>query len=417
MKNSLTINIIFTPNKYLFLNNKIYVIIILILSFLLIINKKKNQAFKPKIDYDNSLTSLACSIEKYFEINPIHKTLPFIDNLFEEKQPDNVILLLFDGLGSRVMDIFLDKNSFLMKNMKSEIYTVFPPTTASCMNSIKTGLNPSEHGWLGYSIYVPPIDKIITLFGDVEKGKFKSDEDFNKIKQKYYYNNTLITDLIKNKGKFLAFDLSRYYYGTNIDKCFEKILEALKIPGKKYIFSTFLEPDNILHIKGPKSEKVFEVIKNINDKVEKYSKLILEHEKTIIIISADHGHLTSIPNKISFRNLNKYLKVNKLFIENRSPTFLVKPLYEKEFIKEFNKNFGNDFFLLSKKEILKYNLYGEYSKGKKHEFFEESVGDFMGITKGSTNKVLFGEGDHEMSSYHGGYSDDEINIPLIVLSN
>ena len=381
------------------------------------IYKNKKSTFKKKIDYDNSLTSLACSIEKYFDINPLHKTLPFIDKLLNEKQPENVILLLLDGLGSRIMEKFLDKNSFLMKNMKYEIYSVYPPTTASCINSIKTGLNPSEHGWLGYSIYVPIIDKIINLFGDNEKGNFNVDPDFNKIKNKYYYNNTSITQLIKNKGKYLAFDLSIYDYGTNIDKCFETILETLKIKGKKYIFSKFIEPDNILHISGPKSEKVYETIKNINDKVEEYSKLILKYEKTLMIITADHGHLTSTPNKISFSNLYKYLKTNKVFIENRSPTFLVKPSNEKSFIKEFKKSFGKDFFLLSKKEILEHKIYGEYSVNTKHKFFEESVGDFMGITKDKTNKVLFGEGDHDMSSYHGGYSDDEIYIPLVIISN
>ena len=81
---------------------KIFIIIIAILSFLLITDKKQletNSIFKPKIDYDNSLTSLACSIQKFFGINPLHKTMPLIDKLLEEKQPENVILLLIDGLG------------------------------------------------------------------------------------------------------------------------------------------------------------------------------------------------------------------------------------------------------------------------------------------------------------------------------
>ena len=41
----------------------------------------------------------------------------------------------------------------------------------------------------------------------------------------------------------------------------------------------------------------------------------------------------------------------------------------------------------------------------------------MGITKDSSNKLLFGEGVHDMASYHEGNSDDEICIPLIVISN
>jgi hypothetical protein len=41
----------------------------------------------------------------------------------------------------------------------------------------------------------------------------------------------------------------------------------------------------------------------------------------------------------------------------------------------------------------------------------------MAIAKDSSNKVLLGEYDNGMPSYHGGYSDDEIYIPLIVISN
>ena len=398
-------------------------IIIITLSFFTLKERKKiskdNSTFRPKIDYDNSLTSLACSIEKYFGIAPLHKTMPYIDKLFEEKQPENVILLLIDGLGSRIMEKILDKNSFMIKNMKSEIYSVFPPTTATCLNSIKTGLNPSEHGWLGWSTYVPPINKIINLYKDTEKGRWFKDESFQKIKNIYYYNNKPITDLINSEGKYLAFELNCYPYNVdyNIDTVFKRILETLKIQGKKYIFTYYPEPDEILHAKGIKSQRAADEIKKINNKVEEYSKLILENDKTMMIIVSDHGHLLSSKKRIIYTKLGNYLRDTRIFIENRSPSFLVKPTKKKEFVEEFNRLFGDDFFLLSKKEVIKYKLYGEYSPETKHELFENSLGDLMAIAKDSCNKSLIGNWDHGMTSYHGGYSDDEIYVPLIVISN
>lgn len=381
-------------------------------------SNSNDSIFKPKIDYNNCLTNLACSIEKYFDIKPLHKTMPYIDKLFYQKKPEHVILLLIDGLGSKMMRKILDKNSFLLKNMKKEIFSVFPSSTASCLNTIKTGLNPSEHGWLGWSTYVPPIEKIINLYIDMEKGKEIKDQDFEKIKNKYY-NKKTITDLIKKEGKYLAFELNCFPYNIerNIDVVFKRILDTLKIQGKKYIFSYYKEPDEILHIKGPKSKDAIDEIKKINNKIEEYSKLILETEKTMMIIVSDHGHLLSNPKNISNSTIIKYLKNKKIFIENRSPAFLVKSSYEKEFKEEFNKNYGKDFFLLSKEEILENKIYGEYSFNSKHEFFEKSIGDFLAIPKDSSNKALFAESDHDMASFHGGYSDDEILIPLIVISN
>ena len=303
--------------------------------------------------------------------------------------------------------------------MKKEIYSVFPPTTATCLNSIKTGLNPSEHGWLGWSTYVPVIDKIINLYINKEKGKREEDKDFMEIKDKYYYNKKTITELVSEKNEFLAFELNCYPHNVerNIDTVFQRILETLKIKGKKYIFSYYTEPDDILHAKTHKSQKAIDEIKKINDKVEEYSKLILKHENTMLIITADHGHFIPNTKRIITNKITQYLKDKRVFIENRSPAFLVKQGNQQDFAREFNKDYGKDFYLLSKKEILDYKLYGEYSEGNEHELFENSFGDFMAISKDSGNKALLGESDHNMGSYHGGYSDDEIYVPLIVLSN
>ena len=373
--------------------------------------------FRPKINYDNSLTSLACSIEKYFDISPKHKTLPYIDNLLYEKKPENVILLVVDGLGSKVIDKILNKNDFLIKNRKKEIFSVFPPTTAACLTSIKTGLNPSEHGWLGWTSFVKPINKIITLYKDTEKGKMEIDKDFIEIKKKYFNNKTIV-ELINEAGKYSAYELSCYPYNVenDIDSLFNKILEKVKIKGKKYIFAYYPEPDEILHALGDKSEEAKVEIEKINKKVEEYSKLILENKNSIIIIVADHGHLVADKIDIKNNDIMNYLEIKKIAIENRAPGFILKKGEEEAFKKIFNKELGKDFHLLSKEEVLKYKIFGEYGINDKHELFETSFGDFMAFPKEKSKKCLIGEGDSDLYSFHGGYSDEEIYIPLIVLS-
>ena len=91
---------------------------------------------------------------------------------------------------------------------------------------------------------------------------------------------------------------------------------------------------------------------------------------------------------------------------------------EEKFKKAFIKDFGDDFFLLSKEEVLEYNLFGEYAENNKHELYESSFGDFIGIAKDSSNMVLLGQKEvPNKVSFHGGYSDDELYVPLIVLAN
>ena len=373
-----------------------------------------NETFKAKINYNECITNLACSIRKYFELDYNHQTLNYIDEILEEKKPDNVILLLCDGLGSKILDKILDKNSFLIKNRTKEIYSVFPPTTAASLNSIKTGLNPSEHGWIGWTSYIQLINKIILLYRDKEKGKSEIDEDFLKIKKKYFEHKT-ITDLINEKGKFKSYEISCYPYNVDkdINSVLNKILDKVKIEGKKYIFAYYPEPDDILHEFGYKSENAKIEIEKINQKIEEFSKKL--DNKTIMFITSDHGHLISPRISIKDSKVKQFMKFDKLFIENRSPSFLIKDDKKEEFKKIFNEEFGNDFYLLSKEEVLKYNIFGEYNK--KHELFNSSIGDFLAISKDTSDKSLVDEYDSNNFSSHGGYSDDELFIPLIIISN
>ncbi|HIR74833.1 TPA: hypothetical protein IAB95_04990 [Candidatus Ventrenecus avicola] len=69
-----------------------------------------------KNNYNECLTNLACSIRKYFELDYKHDTLDYIDKLLEEKQPKNVVVILFDGMGSRILERTLSKDDFLIKH-------------------------------------------------------------------------------------------------------------------------------------------------------------------------------------------------------------------------------------------------------------------------------------------------------------
>ncbi len=286
---------------------------------------ESNDTFKQKIDYNNCLTNLACSIEKYFDIIPKHKSISEVDKLLEEKKPENVVLLLCDGLGSRIIDKVLKKDDFLIKMRDREIFSVFPPTTAASLNSIKTGLNPSEHGWVGWTSYIQPIDKIITLYKDTEKGKKFKDKDFLNIKEQL--KTKTIIDLINEQEKYSAYETTCYPNNVEykIDNVFNKVLEKIKKEGKKYIFAYYPQPDEILHKHGVTSQQAIKEIEHINKKIEEYSKKIIETKNTIMFITADHGHLI-VPNKIKLEKQEflKYLRIPQIFIEGRNPAFLVK---------------------------------------------------------------------------------------------
>ena len=377
--------------------------------------------FNFKINYDECLTNVACSILKYFDCTYYHKTLDILDKILSEKKPKNVVLILFDGLGSRLLDKILDKDSFLLKHRIAEITSVFPSTTTASTFSVQTGLNPCEHGWLGWSNYIKPIDTIIQLFWDVEKGKNSKDEkneEFIKIKKEYLSPKNLV-DKIKEKGDE-AFTLSPYLENavkyTDLNNMFEKIKEKLEIKNgkKKFLYVYNSEPDSSMHRWGADSEQAKQKILERNNKMKEFYEKNQDKE-TMFIIVADHGHLNSDYIKIKdYPDIEAYLDKD-IYIESRCPMFKIVPGKEEIFKNTFEAYFGDYFYLLSKEEILQKQIFGDV-KYKENELFQSSLGDFMAINKGNNNNAFLGFNDFPLASIHGGYADVEVYIPLIVLT-
>ena len=375
--------------------------------------------FNFKVNYEECITNVACSILKYFNCNYYHKTIKILDDILSQKQPNNVILILFDGLGSRILDKSLTKDSFLLKNRIKEITSVFPSTTASSTISIQTGLNPSEHGWLGWFNYISPIDSIIQLFWDIEKGKSPKSEknqEFLKIKQKFLSPKRLV-DVIKEKGND-TFSISPYdeYKYKTLDEMFEIIKEKIEIKNgkKKFMYVYNSEPDSTMHKKGCDSKEALQKILERNNKLEEFYETSIDKD-TLIIVLADHGHIN-----VDYINLCDYPDIKELiqkniYIENRCPMFKIKEGKENLFKELFEKYFGEYFYLLSKEQIKKKKIFGEINY-KENELFESSLGDFMAINKNNNNKALISDNDFKMKSVHGGNSDNEVYIPLIVLN-
>lgn len=362
-----------------------------------------------KNNYNECLTNLACSIQKYFGLNTKHNSIEYIDKLLNEKQPKNVVLMLFDGMGSRILDRTLNENSFFIKNKVKEITTVFPATTTAATTSIRTGLNPIEHGWLGWNMYIAPIDQTITLFLNSEKGKEGViSEKFLKVKEKLVQRT--ITDEINENTQCSAVEL--FPFGENKYNNLDEMLEIIKSEcdkeGKKYIYAYDTEPDHSMHDFGPDDTKVKELIKIRNDKVKQLCEKLND---SIIIIVADHGH-----KEVEHIYLKDYPEIMEMLerttsLEQRAVSFKIKENYKEQFIKEFNKNFGEEFKLYPKSEIIEHHLFGY---GEENELFREAIGDFIAIAENS-NKCIITDGDEVLKSQHAGYTDDEIYVPLIVI--
>lgn len=360
-----------------------------------------------KNNYDECLTNLACSVKKYFGLRCRHGTLPPVDDILGKRRPENVVVIVLDGLGAGILERTLGENSFFRKNLIKNITSVFPATTTAATTSIRTGLNPVEHGWLGWNMYIEPIDKIITLFLNSEKGHDgEICEAFSAVKSKLAFKT--IVDEINDDGKNWGVELLPF--GDNKYHDFDDMLDRIEAEagrsGKKYIYAYNDEPDQAMHNYGPDDERVKDLIRERDEKIE---KLCGKLKNALVIVTADHGH-----KKVEPLFLNDYPEIKKLLerstsLEQRAVSFKIKSGKIDEFRDRFRVAFGNDFALYDKADVVASGLFGD---GVPHELFGAAVGDFIAIADES-NRCLIDDGDMVLASQHAGYSDDEVMVPVI----
>lgn len=364
---------------------------------------------KINVDYNNSLISVSNSLIKYYGNKIHHQTLKLLDNELD-KNYQHIVLMLLDGLGTKIIEKNLDENSFIRKNITKKISSVFPPTTVAATTSLITGLSPIEHGWLGWHLYLSEKDPSLTLFTNLD------------YYQDTYYDKLHVTDIIGYKTFYQQVDNLDYEeiypsFRPNGYKTFNEALNALEkrlnINNNKNTFTYFYwdHPDYLMHIEGTNSEMVKQLINKMNDELESfYHKM---DSNTLLIIVADHGQIDIDPiNLYEYQDILNCL-YKKTSAEARSTMFYVKEEEKENFVKLFNQYFSNDYMLYTKEEILKMNLYG---KGIIHPSTKYSMGNYIAISKTNKYFVSTPVTNLEFKGHHAGATIDELEIPLIILS-
>ena len=69
------------------------------------------------------------------------------------------VLFLFDGLGTLQLDH--PAATPFVGSLKASLDSPFPATTTVSLATIATGLPPSQHGLLGYQLWIPEVEQVV----------------------------------------------------------------------------------------------------------------------------------------------------------------------------------------------------------------------------------------------------------------
>lgn len=362
-------------------------------------------------NYERSVLSITNSILAHYGINPYHTTLPELDNTIR-KNFRNIVLMIFDGMGSSILKNHLNADDFLRGNLRSDISSVFPPTTTAATISMHTGLSPIEHGWLGWSLYFKEIDKNVNIFTNVIGGtKNTQAADFN-VAQKYIPYNSIFCRIMERnkdvKAEFIApFTEHRV---KSVSEICDTVRRICKEQGQHFLLTYWDNPDSDMHLHGTCCDSTRSIMCDINRQIEILSNGLSD---TLLIITADHGQIDTEYKFISdFPSVSECL-VRPESIETRAANFFVKQDKKVQFETEFNRHFGTDFILFTKEQVLEQKLFGE---GTPHKKAYDFLGDYLAVATGNLSL------DYTPPTYrdvykgqHAGLTEDEMIVPLIII--
>lgn len=362
-------------------------------------------------DYSKSIANAACSVLKHFGLDAQHDGAVTLDQALAAKDYKNIIMLVYDGMGVNILQQHLAENSFLRRHMRDTLTSVYPSTTAAATTALRSGLTPFESGWTGWNVMLQELDQIVTVFPNLIKDSDEQAAPFHAAFRFLEYRSVvqrINEDTPHEAHMVFPFDDNPY---RDIDDMYQRIIDLCATDQRKYIYAYYAEPDSSLHDLGVKHPTITQLMEMLNRRTE---ELAAQLSDTLIICIADHGHIDSrmIDLCAEYPDIAALLSRPNISGDGRAAIFWVADENKDAFEQKFNAAFADEFMLLTREEVLVKQLYGT---GTMHKNFMHAMGDYLAI--GIGNRYFeYKSIKAPMLSHHAGMTEQEMTVPLILIS-
>ena len=336
----------------------------------------------------------------------------------------NVVLMIVDGLG----DHYLRRRgtgSALAAGRRAPITSVFPPTTASAITTSYTGSTPREHGLTGWFCYFGDAGCVgaplpFTSRGDQrplgERGispaqLFVCGSLFQSLKvRSFVVTSRDIVDSSYNQVYCAGAQRSAYDRPGEIAVEIERIVKSNV--QRKFIYAYWPEYDRTSHRYGSESAEAFVQLSKID---EAFASLLsrLSGTESIVIATADHGFIDVAPEE-SLELPPQLAELLRFPLCGERRTVYCHVREKKQFLERAREWLGERADVRLSEELADEGWFGG---GVPHPRFAERIGDVALVMRDhyTVKDWVAGESHHLHIGNHGGTSEEEMTIPLIVV--
>ncbi len=333
----------------------------------------------------------------------------------------NVVLLIVDGLGDNYL-MQRGAGGELARRRRAAFTSVFPSTTASAITTSYTGRTPLEHGLTGWFTYFGEAGCVSAALPFRSRGDHVSLSRRGVTPEQIYVSESIFQQMPERSIVVTYKEIidseynarhcrgaERVAYET-LDELVAQVEAAVKSgAGRKFVYAYWPVYDMVSHRHGCGSAEALEQFQKFD---EAFGRLLarLSGTESLVIATADHGFIDVAPEE-AFElpaSLAPLLRF-PLCGERRIAYCHVHDA--KTFLEKAKDWIGDYADVMPSRELVDW-----FGPGTPHPRFAERIGDVALLMRGhyTVKDWAPGESRHLHIGNHGGTSEDEMLIPLVL---
>lgn len=337
-----------------------------------------------------------------------------------------VVLLVIDGLGANFLST-VGADSVLAAHCQRSLTSVFPSTTASAVTTLLTGASPAEHGLNGWFIHdhrfggvIAPLPLQVRGGGPVQALRVQP----RLFPQASMFRHA-VRPVVMLSPQDIAFSpFSRHHaHGARIcgyeglNGLEEAIVAATRGFGRAggFVHAYYPHFDALSHAHGCRSPQAQACFARVDAMFARLCQRLVGRQVRILV-TADHGFIDSTPeHTVTLAPGSEVLGMlaAPLFGERRVTFCRVRSGAEGDFEHWAGEALAGKAVLVPGADFIASGLLGP---GQPHPRLAERVGTHVLLMEPGWTLVdhMEGEEPHVMIGVHGGMTEDEMRVPLVV---
>jgi hypothetical protein len=337
----------------------------------------------------------------------------------------NVVLLVIDGLG---YELVRNTNGAFAQHLAGRLTSVFPSTTATAVTTFLTGLAPQQHGLTGWHMYFRELGSVLSVLpfvtraGGAPLGKGIDAAELlgtAPLSARLAVRMHVVSPrrIIHSDFNVVHTDGARRHGYDTLKEMFQITAQLLREggAGRRYIYVYWPELDRLAHEQGIGSRVAMDHLAELDEAFGHFLRRI-EGSDATVVVTGDHGIVDSDPGQLI--ELDAHPRLAQMLLlplcgERRVAYCYVQPGQGAAFEDYVANELGAYAECHASATLIDRGYFG---LGAPHPRLAERIGHYTLVMKDRyvIKDWVLGERRHVHVGVHGGTSEVEMTVPLIV---